>query len=61
MNEAQPERPPGQTTAIALWHALLRDEVALLKHPGAHHKALVSKAHALHRQWPPRCKNDGCL
>lgn len=35
--------------AIAQWDALLRDEAALLKHPGAHHKALLSRAHALHR------------
>ena len=49
MNEGHPEWPLGRTRAIALWHALLRDEVALLKHPGAHHKALLSQAHSLHR------------
>lgn len=49
MNEGHSERPLCQSKAIALWHALLRDEVALLKHPGAHHKALLSQAHALHR------------
>jgi predicted metal-dependent hydrolase len=49
MNEGQLERPLGRTRAIALWHELLRDEVALLKRPGAHHKALLSQAHALHR------------
>ncbi|NWF17026.1 hypothetical protein HX785_25330 [Pseudomonas reactans] len=37
------------TCAVALWHALLRDEVALLRQPGAYHKILVSLAHALHR------------
>jgi hypothetical protein len=49
MNEGHYERPLGHTTAIALWHALLRDEATLLKCPGAHHKALLSQAHALHR------------
>lgn len=28
---------------------MLRDEVALLAMPGAHHKALLRQAHALHR------------
>lgn len=49
MNEGHPEWPLAGTEAIALWHALLRDEVALLKRPGAHHKALLSQAYALHR------------
>lgn len=49
MNAGHLERPLGHTKAIAQWHALLRDEVALLKQPGAHHKALLSQAHALHR------------
>lgn len=35
--------------AIAQWETLLRDEAALLKHPGAHHKILLTHAHALHR------------
>lgn len=49
MNEGHSERSVGQTDAVALWHALLRDEAALLKKPGAHHKALLEQAHALHR------------
>ena len=49
MNEGQLERPVGHAAAIALWHTLLRDEAALLKCPGAHHKTLLLKAHALHR------------
>ncbi|SKB04052.1 hypothetical protein SAMN05421862_12285 [Pseudomonas extremaustralis] len=49
MNEGLVERPLSYTRAIALWHVLLRDEDALLKCPGAHHKALLSQAHALHR------------
>jgi len=38
-----------RTRAIAQWEALLRDQAALLEHPGAHHKALLTQAHALHR------------
>lgn len=49
MNEGHSERTLAHTTAIDLWHALLRDEAALLKCPGAHHKALLSQAHALRR------------
>jgi hypothetical protein len=49
MDEVNPERSVGQTSPLALWNALLRDEIALLKCPGAHHKLLLSQAHALHR------------
>lgn len=49
MNEGHPERSVGQTTAIAQWHALLRDEVALLKRPGVHYKTLLTQAHALYQ------------
>jgi hypothetical protein len=28
---------------------MLRDDAALLERPGAHHKALLRKAHALHQ------------
>jgi predicted metal-dependent hydrolase len=49
MNEGHFEKSVSQTSAIAQWHALLRDEVALLNHPGAHHKTLLTQAHALHR------------
>ena len=38
-----------RASAIAQWELLLRDEAALLKNPGHHHKALLSQAHALHR------------
>lgn len=31
------------------WLELLRDEAALLRHPGAHHKKLIDGAYALHR------------
>jgi uncharacterized protein (DUF924 family) len=49
MNEEHSERLVGQASAIARWHALLRDEAALLEHPGSHHKALLTQAYALHR------------
>jgi len=39
-----PEAP-----AIAQWRIMLRDEVSLLAMPGAHHKALLSQARALHQ------------
>ncbi|MFA4835267.1 MAG: hypothetical protein WC749_04260 [Dehalococcoidia bacterium] len=34
---------------VAQWRLMLRDEVALLAMPGAHHKALLRQAHALHQ------------
>jgi hypothetical protein len=49
MNEEHPETSICHATAIALWHALLRDETALLEHPGSHHKALLTQAYTLHR------------
>lgn len=36
-------------SAIAHWHALLRDDVALLAMPGAHHKTLLVQARTLHQ------------
>lgn len=39
-----PEQP-----GIAQWRIMLRDEVSLLAMPGAHHKALLRQAHALHQ------------
>lgn len=39
----------GRVSAIAQWELLLRDEAALLKNPGHRHKALLTQAHALHR------------
>ncbi|RON41829.1 hypothetical protein BK664_04480 [Pseudomonas brassicacearum] len=36
-------------SAIAHWELLLQDETALLENPGRHHKALLTQAHALHR------------
>lgn len=37
-----------ESFTIAQWRVMLRDEVALLAMPGAHHKALLRHAHALH-------------
>lgn len=36
-----------QSSAMAHWRYLLRDEVALLAMPGAHNKALLKEAYAL--------------
>lgn len=38
-----------KSSAIAHWQAMLRDNVALLAMPDAHHKALLRQAYALHR------------
>lgn len=38
-----------ESSAFAQWQVMLRDEVALLAMPGAHHKALLRQAYALHR------------
>jgi hypothetical protein len=38
-----------RTHRVEQWRALLRDELALLAMPGAHHKALLRQAHALHQ------------
>jgi|GEM_PF-1325794 len=38
-----------QSRATASWLTLLRDEAALLRHPGAHHRKLLDEAYALHR------------
>ncbi|MFI8645940.1 hypothetical protein ACIGJK_14250 [Pseudomonas iridis] len=37
-----------KSSAVAKWHALLRDDVALLAMPGAHHKTLLVQARTLH-------------
>lgn len=49
MNRGSVEVVGAKSSAIAQWHSLLRDDVALLAMPGAHHKALLTQAHALHR------------
>ncbi|MFJ3375410.1 hypothetical protein ACIPLA_10890 [Pseudomonas sp. NPDC086112] len=49
MNQKYVEVPADKSKAIALWEVMLRDDVALLNHPGAHHRALLIQAHDLHR------------
>ena len=49
MNRGSVEVVGAKSSAIAQWQSLLRDDVSLLAMPGAHHKALLSQAHALHR------------
>jgi len=44
-----PKTPGDKTSAIALWETMLRDEAALLEHPGGHHKFLLDQAYALYR------------
>lgn len=39
-----------QGRVTSSWLELLRDEAALLRHPGAHYKKLIEMAHALHRE-----------
>ncbi|MFJ4587752.1 hypothetical protein ACIP1Z_10655 [Pseudomonas moraviensis] len=36
-------------SGTAQWWVMLGDKVSLLAMPGAHHKALLTRAHALHR------------
>lgn len=49
MNRGSVEAADVKSSAIAQWQSLLRDNVALLAMPGAHHKDLLTQAHALHR------------
>jgi hypothetical protein len=48
MNSAHLEATASKNKAIALWDAMLRDEIALLKSPGIHHKAMLNQANALY-------------
>ncbi|MGF6318126.1 hypothetical protein [Pseudomonas frederiksbergensis] len=43
------ERELTKATAMTHWETMLRDKTALLAKPGAHHKALLKRAHALHQ------------
>jgi len=38
-----------EAPAMAQWRIMLSDQVSLLAMPGAHHKALLRQAHALHQ------------
>jgi|GEM_PF-1334735 len=49
MNIELAQAKNAKALAVAHWHVMLRDEVALLAMPGAHHKALLREAHALHQ------------
>lgn len=49
MNRGSVEVVGAKSSAIAQWQSLLRDDAALLAMPGAHHKALLTQAHALYR------------
>jgi hypothetical protein len=49
MNRAPAETITPESCGISQWRVLLRDEVALLAMPGAHHKALLRQAHALYQ------------
>ena len=49
MNRESAEAMTPAPSGVAQWRVMLRDEVALLAMPGAHHKALLRQAHALHQ------------
>lgn len=38
-----------ESSGIVQWRVMLRDEAPLFAMPGAHHKALLRQAHALHQ------------
>lgn len=50
MNRESGEAITPGSSGVAQWWVMLRDEVALLAMPGAHHKALLRQAHALYRR-----------
>lgn len=49
MNRQSAEAVAAKSSAIAHWQIMLRDDAALLAMPGAHHKALLRQAYALHQ------------
>ena len=49
MNTVTAETVTSAAVEIAHWQGMLCDEVSLLAMPGAHHKALLRQAHALHQ------------
>ena len=49
MNRISESNTRANGAAMARWRMLLQDREALLAKPGAHHKALLSEAHHLHR------------
>lgn len=49
MTEMKNECGALNVTSTGAWYVLLHDQQALLKNPGAHHKALLTTANELHR------------
>lgn len=49
MNRSYADVITPKSSALAHWQTMLRDDVALLAMPGAHHKALLKHAYALHQ------------
>ncbi|WP_246376143.1 hypothetical protein [Pseudomonas crudilactis] len=49
MNRESAEAITPLSSGVAQWRVMLRDEEALLAMPGAHHKALLRQANALHQ------------
>lgn len=49
MNRESARIVSAESSVIAQWQVMLRDEVALLAMLGAHHKALLRQAYAMHR------------
>lgn len=49
MDDQHAEMPIDKLRALAQWEVMLQDQAALLKKPGAHHKALLQQAYALHQ------------
>jgi len=50
MNSEVAQATKNKLVCLSQWQAMLIDQPALLGQPGAHHKALLSWANALHRQ-----------
>lgn len=49
MNRDSADAMAAKLSAIAGWQIMLRDDVALLAMPEAHHKALLKQAHKMHQ------------
>lgn len=49
MTEMKNECGALNVTSTGAWYVLLQDQEALLRNPGAHHKALLTTANELHR------------
>jgi hypothetical protein len=49
MSSEKAETVTVKSKAVTQWRTMLRNDVALLAKPGAHHKALLKQAYALHQ------------